>query len=247
MVEDRHPWPAEKAASTALHLLCMPLPITCPPKEPRPAESLPAALLLAAVGGSLDAFLYLGHNRVFAGAMTGNAVLCGIALLSRDGSEALHHALPILSFVLGVYGALSLDKWLGRSAVRVGLVCEAVGLLIASFLPARFPNLLFVPFVTVLAAYQVASFKKVDRYAYNSTFITGNLRTAIEGLHQARNPETRSEGLKKFRELGGVMVCFVLGAVGGALLGPRLGNHALWLPVALLTATLVWIVSSSEQ
>ena len=59
--------------------------------EKRVADSLTSGMLLAFVGGSLDAFLYLNHGHVFAGAMTGNAVLCGIALLSGNKGNAVHH------------------------------------------------------------------------------------------------------------------------------------------------------------
>ncbi len=38
--------------------------------------SLPSACLLTFTGASLDSFLSLNHVHVFAGVMTGNAVLC---------------------------------------------------------------------------------------------------------------------------------------------------------------------------
>jgi hypothetical protein len=41
-------------------------------------DSLSAGALFAFTGGSLDAFLYLNHGHVFAGVMTGNAVLWGV-------------------------------------------------------------------------------------------------------------------------------------------------------------------------
>ena len=191
-------------------------------------------MLLGFVGGTLDAFLYLNHGHVFAGAMTGNAVLCGIALLSGNGRNALQHILPIVGFVVGVWIAEVSSARLKQHAVTVGLGCEMVGLLLASFLPESFPHLLFVPWITILAAYQIASFRKVDRYSYNSTFITGDLRTTIVGLYEALDPARRSDGLRQARSLGLVVSSFLGGAVAGALLAPRMGNRTLWLPVAAL-------------
>ncbi len=209
-----------------------PAPQTTP--ERRATESLLAATLLAFAGGSLDAFLYLQHGRVFAGAMTGNAVLCGIALLGDDHSEALRHALPLLAFFCGVLLAEAVQDRMKYHAVTAGLACEIGGLILASFLPRSFPDLLFVPFIALLAAYQIASFRKADQYSYNSTFITGDLRTAVVGLYQALNPVTREKGLRQARELGLIIGSFLLGAVAGSMLAPRFGNRTLWAPVLAL-------------
>ena len=44
-------------------------------------------LLLAVVGGFLDAYTYLCRGRVFANAQTGNIVLLGVNLTNRTGTE----------------------------------------------------------------------------------------------------------------------------------------------------------------
>lgn len=222
-------------------------PADQPSPERRVANSLLAATLLALAGGSLDAFLYLNHGHVFAGAMTGNAVLCGIALLGHDQGNALHHVLPILAFFVGVWIAESLAAHLKHDAVKAALLAEILGLLVASFLPEHFPNLLFVPWIATLAAFQIASFRQVDAYAYNSTFITGDLRTAITGLHQALTPEHREAGLRQARELGLIIVSFVAGAVGGAALASHLANRTLWLPIAALLSVLALIFRQEQS
>ena len=215
--------------------------------EPRSADSATAAMLLGFAGGALDAFLWLDHGNVFAGAMTGNAVLCGIALLSRNGQNALHHALPIVAFVCGIWLAEVLQVRLKHHAVAVGLTCECVGLLAASFLPMSFPDLVFNPFISLLAAYQIASFRKVDGISYNSTFIPGDLRTTIVGLYAALDPANRAEGLRQVRSVGAVVVCFLLGAVMGALLAPRCANHTLWLPFGAVLIVLGMALRRSQR
>ncbi len=218
--------------------------------EQKVVDSLLSGMLLAFVGGSLDAFLYLNHGHVFAGAMTGNAVLCGIAILSRNGTNALHHALPILGFIAGVWLAEALQGTLRHHAVTLGLTIEIAGLLIASFLPGSFPDLIFVPLIALVAAYQIGSFRKLDQYSYNSTFITGDLRSAVVGLYRALKPEERSEGLRQARDIGLVILCFVAGASLGASLAPHWANHTLWLPVAILLLVLVrtlWLSGRVES
>ena len=210
--------------------------------ERRATNSLFSACLLAFTGGTLDAFLYLNHDKVFAGAMTGNAVLAGIALLSRDHYEALHHLLPLAGFVLGVWGARELDRHVGRHAVFIGLSIEIVVLFVASWMPPAFPDNVFIFVVTIVCAYQVATFRTVDQYTYNSTFITGNLRQAISAVHTVVHEGMRPEAVREFRDLGMIMVCFVLGAVCGAVLAPHAGNRTLWLPVGALVVILMLAV-----
>ena len=213
-------------------------PASAPSPERQSADSLASATLLAFAGGSLDAFLYLQHGKVFAGAMTGNAVLCGIALLGGNHYEAARHASPIVAFICGVLLAEGLEHRLKHHAVSLGLSCEILGLFAASFLPRDFPDVLFVALIALLAAYQIASFHKADQYSYNSTFITGNLRTAVVGLYKTIHPDTRQEGLRQARELGLIVACFLAGATTGATLAPRLGNHTIWVTVSVLLIVL---------
>ena len=52
-------------------------------------ESLPLGLLLAAVGGFLDAFTFAGYGGVFANTQTGNIVLMGITTLTMGNLRSL--------------------------------------------------------------------------------------------------------------------------------------------------------------
>jgi uncharacterized membrane protein YoaK (UPF0700 family) len=207
-----------------------PLPPTLKQQDPehRIARSLLAASLLAVTGGGLDAFVYLNHGQVFAAAMTGNTVLLGIAVLSHNTRDVFRHLIPLIAFFAGVWGAELLVSHFKRHAVTVGLLCELFTLFAASWLPRSFPDIYFVPIIAFAAAYQVASFRTVDTYAYNSTFVTGNLRTAVDGLHATLNPKTRAAGLKKFFELATIIASFLAGALLGAVLAPRFANHTLW-------------------
>ncbi len=209
-----------------------------PGPEVRAASSLSCAMLLAIAGGSLDSFLYLNHGHVFAGAMTGDAVLFGIALLGGNWPQALHTFLPLAAFLVGVWTAFSVESHLRHHAVTVSLLCEAAILFAASWLPGTFPDLVFVPAIALVAAFQVGSFRTVDSFSYFSTFITGNLRAWVEGLHKSLTPGCRAEGLRQFRDLGLVIASFLAGAVTGAVLARRSTNHALWLPVICLLIVL---------
>jgi uncharacterized membrane protein YoaK (UPF0700 family) len=219
---------------------------TKPTPERSAADSLLSASLLAFTGGSLDAFLYLQHGKVFAGAMTGNAVLTGIAILSHDHTDVVRHILPIIAFLLGVWVARLIDGRL-RHGVVIGLAAEISGLTLASFLPRNFPENLFVPLIALLAAYQITSFRSADTFSYNSTFITGNLRTMMDGLYDALDPAKRPQALRQARDLATIVSCFIGGAVAGATLAPHAHNHTLWLSESTLLLVLLIALDRNRQ
>jgi uncharacterized membrane protein YoaK (UPF0700 family) len=215
-----------------------------PPIDPAPQPAaLPDAMLLAATGGLLDAVVYLNHGHVFANAMSGNVIFLGIAVLGRAWGDIVPHLVPLAGFFAGVLSSKHLRVRLGLRSVLLGLALEIVAIFILGWLPGSFPEMAFTGIIAYVAAFQVASFRRVDRFAYNSTFITGNLRDVAEGLYEAltpnSTPETREKGLSQARALSLICLCFLGGAILGAWSAPRFGNHSLWLAEPFLLAVAV--------
>jgi uncharacterized membrane protein YoaK (UPF0700 family) len=206
-------------------------------------QTLQVALLLAAVGGFLDAVVYLEHGHVFANAMTGNVVLLGIATMSHDGADALHHIAPLLAFLAGVTASKFVRVRLPRAAHPVALLLEIAALLVVGWLPPNFPQMVFTSMVAFVSALQVASFRHVGVLSYNSTFITGNLRDTAEGLYDGwvrgtLKDDERAAARDKARSMGVICACFLAGAVAGAVAAPRLNNRSFWLAEPLLLVVL---------
>jgi uncharacterized membrane protein YoaK (UPF0700 family) len=206
---------------------------------PQPA-ALPDAMLLATTGGLLDAVVYLNHGHVFANAMSGNVIFLGIAMIGREWGEIVPHLVPLAGFFAGVLTSKHLRARLSIHSVLLGLALEIGAIFILGWLPGNFPEMAFTGIIAYVAAFQVASFRRVDRFAYNSTLITGNLRDVAEGLYEAftpnSTPETREKGLSQARALGLICLCFLGGAILGAWSAPRFGNHSLWLAEPFLLA-----------
>ena len=214
-----------------------------PPDPAIQPDALSDAMLLATTGGLLDAITYLNHGHVFANAMSGNVIFLGIAVLGHNWSDIAPHLVPLVGFFGGVTTSKHLRTRLGLRSVPLGLGLEILVVFVLGWLPASFPEMAFTGILAYVAAIQVASFRRVDRFAYNSTFITGNLRDVAEGFYDALNPhsspETREHGLSQARALGLICLCFLGGAVLGAWAAPRFANHSLWLAEPLLIAVAV--------
>jgi uncharacterized membrane protein YoaK (UPF0700 family) len=210
-------------------------------------ELLPTALLLAATGGLLDAVTYMNHGHVFANAMTGNTIFLGISMLTRDWIGVLQHTVPLVAFFAGIVTSKFMRARLGLAARPVGIALEIGTLAVMGALPAGFPEMLFVAMVAFASSLQMASFRHVGAFSYNSTFLTGNLRDAAEGLYDALAPgatdrAARRTALSKACELGLICLCFLVGAMVGAMAAPRLRNHSYWLPEPLLLMVLAGLL-----
>ena len=200
-------------------------------------EPLAAALLLAATGGLLDGFVYLNHGHVFANAMTGNVVLLGIDLLTKDYAQCLRHLAPLAAFFLGVTTSKFVQSYLVRRAGAYGLALEFVVLFIASMLPLGFPEMAFTGLIAFVSSFQITSFRRVGTLTYSSTFVTGNLRDFATGLYEvaaSRKPQDRVAGKLKARHLGLICLFFFFGVTTGAWSAPRHQNHTLWIGDVLL-------------
>ncbi len=219
------------------------------PALPKPS-ALPAALLLAATGGLLDAIVYLNHGHVFANAMTGNVIFLGISAVGGDWAEVLRHIAPILAFLIGVISARLLAATPVPDAPALTLAVEILALFFVGILPESFPQFAFTATIAFVSAFQITTFRRVGRFTYNSTFVTGNLRDVAEGLLEsftAPDPSDRMLGRAKFRKLSLICLAFLVGATLGAFIARRHPAHALWFAEPFLLAALLLVLREAQS
>lgn len=192
------------------------------------SDSYLIAMLLAIVGGFLDAYTYVARGGVFANAQTGNIVLFGLHLAEREWLPALFYFIPILAFVLGIFT----DEWIKKIVLpmpnihwrQIILLFEVAILFIVSYLPlGGSHDLIANILVSFVCSLQVQSFRKVHGLPYASTMCTGNLRSGTELLFrftQTKNPAERKKALHYY----GVIVFFILGAGIGGLMTNHFGS-----------------------
>jgi uncharacterized membrane protein YoaK (UPF0700 family) len=216
-----------------------------PPTTRLKPSALPAAMLLAATGGLLDAVVYLSHGHVFANAMTGNVIFLGIATVGRDWADVLRHIAPILAFLVGVVAARLLAAAPTRHAAVLTLTAEIVTLFFVGLLPLSAPQLAFTGTVAFVSAFQVTTYRRIGRFTYNSTFVTGNLRDIAEGFLEAltaASPSGRQLGRAKFRKLSLICLSFLCGATLGTVVAHRYPARAFWFAEPFLLAALTLVV-----
>src|SRR5512133_1901150 len=129
------------------------------------SESVELGILLAIVGGFLDAYTFIGRGGVFANAQTGNVVLMGIEAATGEWGKAVLHAVPILAFILGVVVAEIIKKPSMRlfvpDAERAVLILEIAVLFIIGFIPYTSPDIIVTVAVSFVSSVQISSFRKL--------------------------------------------------------------------------------------
>jgi uncharacterized membrane protein YoaK (UPF0700 family) len=208
-------------------------------------EGLPTGMLLAGVGGFLDAYTFVGYNGVFANSQTANIVLLGVDAQAGHWQQALLHVPPIVAFILGVALAQMLAQPAVRRIVRRPtrwvLIAEIVVLAAVAAVPGSVPSRIVPGAIAFAAAAQVTTFRSLDGVGYSSTLTTANLRALTVNVFEWRTSHDPSAG-HRAALLASVVAAFGVGAGAGGLCTRLLHHQAAWIAAAALMVVLVAIV-----
>lgn len=214
------------------------------------------AVVLAAVGGYVDAVGYIALFRLFTAHQSGNSAGLGVAIGEGHWVEALHRMTSIGAFVLAVaVGALLIevaDRAGVRSTATVVLGLEAA-LLIAAVAVGRSEALGGRVAASHVAAYysvagllaaamgvQTAVLRKAGSITVRTTFVTGVLTNLAEGLVIALfNPRRRKGALALSGVEARLWGAYLAGAVAGALAQVAWSLFALLVPVSAIAVCIV--------
>ncbi len=117
-------------------------------KKAEITEALGFGMLLAAMGGFMDAYSYTVRGRVFATGQTGNLVLGAFSLAKQDFKGLGHAMVPIVAFWIGIFAAQHLsyilnEERIPRPAAPMGICKEASRRKPVYVRPFRFPYTIF--------------------------------------------------------------------------------------------------------
>ena len=185
------------------------------------SETYIIGMILAVVGGFLDAYTYISRGKVFANAQTGNIVLLGVNFAEGEFKEAAFYLLPILAFFVGIIGAEMIKKRHKYTESihwrQIVIIIEIITLLIVGFIPSGRFDMLSNILISFVCSLQVESFRKVNGNAYATTMCTGNLRSATEHLYNYKQTKDKRI-LKNSLQYYGIILFFIVGALIGSIL-----------------------------
>lgn len=212
------------------------------------SESIELAAILAFSGGLMDAYSYLARGKVFANAQTGNILLFGVNLADGDVDRALHYAVPVIAFAVGIALAHSIkiiSKECRLHWRQTALLVEAALLFVVAFIPDDL-NLIANSLTSLGCGIQVQAFRKLHGNGFATTMCIGNLRSGTQKLVDYVHEKDRAylEGCLLYY---GVIICFAIGAIAGSRVIGVLGLRAILVSPVLLLGAFVVMFQDREK
>lgn len=202
--------------------------------DARADSTLFQAFVLSIVAGYADTISYLDFD-VFAGVMTGNTVLLGIALAGEEFQQALRIVVIILAFLGGVAFAASLRRV--GVALPVLLAIEAVMIVAAGLIGI---DAVAAPLLAFGMAIQSAAISRFVGTALSTVYLTGDLLKLAQGLaSRLPLPGKQPRGHGPTEALVGVIWVGYLAGVMLGVAGHALTEWSLLLALLLLPFALI--------
>lgn len=212
------------------------------------SESIELAALLAVSGGLMDAYSYLARGKVFANAQTGNMLLFGVNLADGEYGQALHYAVPVVAFAVGIALAHAIKIFCHERHLhwrQISLLAEIALLAAVSFVGPDM-NLLANSLTSLACGIQVQAFRKLHGRGFATTMCIGNLRSGTQKLIDFFHEKDRDH-LESALLYYGTIACFVAGAIVGSRLIAIFGLHAILLSIVLLAAAFILMFEDRER
>lgn len=214
-------------------------------------ERYPVVFLLAANAGALDAYTYVNHGGVFAGMQTGNMILMGVSAGHGNLGALIAHLIPFLVFAIGTVIVRSLQHALHtpeekRRRALLVLAFELFAVILAALVAPYVPDIITTAIVAVAAAAQLQEFRRLHGKPFVSIMMTGNLRTAAEGLFDWFVRGDRNQ-LHAARDAGSAILCLILGAATSGLASHFLGNLGIISAIPILIATAIYVARAETM
>ncbi len=132
-------------------------------------------------------------------------------------------------------------RWLTpQRASRISTLTEIVFLFIVAIVHNRLPEVAGTLGLSLVAAFQMVSFPRVEGLSYNSVMVTSNFRQAIEGLFAAFAGSAEARPFHRPYVFGAMCVAFGTGAAVGAFATEVTRAYSLAIPVMLLMIVLLF-------
>ena len=198
------------------------------------------ACLLTMCAGFSDAYTFIERGGTLAAGQTGNVVFLSVGLIGHEISDVEVKLATMLAFMIGIFLMNVFQRFFSHSVWRLStLVPLVLTTLVAGFLPKEVPNVLIVPFFGLSLGIVAISFGEVDGYAYNHSFMTGNLKktmVAYGNFVRDRKMEFFWESLFMTSLIGS----FVGGAILSTFLIQYYGLRTIWFVSLVLTIFLTY-------
>lgn len=205
----------------------------------KPIEKLRLGLIMAGIGGFINAYSYLLFGQRFAAAQSGNVIMLGLSLAQGQVDRLWHFCLPLICFSLGQSLSYALRRLANHRHINVQelALLAMVGLLGLSLISASFwSEDATVACLALFSGIQVDVFSHIKGLPYANVMMTGNVKVSAYLLTRGiaeKNKHLVKQGLEKYA----VMASFILGVLFAVWLVNLFGVASLNLVIVFLLLT----------
>lgn len=215
------------------------------------SETYRLGMMLAIVGGFLDAYTFVSRGGVFANAQTGNIVFLGIYIARGNLQMVGFYLLPILAFSIGIFLSEIIQKKYKYNQFlhwrQIVVLIEFITLFVVGFIPAGNLNTLSNILISFVCSLQVKGFRKLNGSGYSTTMCTGNLRSATENLYkfiQTKDIHTFKTSIQYY----GIICSFIIGAIIGSFITNIFFTKAIFFSlIALMIVFFLMFIKEVEE
>ena len=208
-------------------------------------EKIKFILLIALVGGMMDAYSYIVRGGVFATGQTGNFILLAINIVHFNYGKVFTYVIPILAFWIGVFFANYLVyKKLVRHKLHLQLnilIVEAILFIIVAFIPMTSNNIIANTITSFCASLQFCAFRTFDiQSSYSSVFCTGNMRSCAEAMFEWLINKNISKKMTAFKYMF-ILGAFFTGVILGVIINNFIGQYGSIMISLILILSILFI------
>lgn len=211
-------------------------------------ESVRVGALLAATTGFIDSYTFAFHDGRFTSFQSGNMLQFAVNIAHGNFKHSLIFIWPALAFVFGVMlnQVVKRIRYVNKAQwEEFSILFEMLGITIAAILEIlHAPSVLNLSILALSMAFQSDTFTKLHGDAYATTMFTGNLKRFGATLASYGLNHQKSE-LMKARNIGVVILSFIIGVVLATFIGIKLNGWSLFIPV--LSLGLTWFIITADR
>ena len=168
--------------------------------------------VMSLVGGFLGAYALFNRFETFGSSETSNMIYLVMNILGRNPDEKFGRIIAVLIYMLGFVVTVVLPKYTKVNMHIFSIVCDALAIILVSFLPVNMDPVIALYPIFFVTAIQWNSFKSASGFVSATIFSTNNLRQTTTALTEYIL-ERDKEKLKKFKFYAGVLLSFHTGVV----------------------------------
>lgn len=204
-----------------------------------PEDSYAFMRALTFIGGFLNAYSFFARGGAFVSFHTGNLVRIGLSIVLNDSVQFWNCFIPVVGGFIGVVIATIIRDRINRDELfnRAIIIIEIITLFIVGCIWTNSIDHIINFSLSLLAMFQLSSFRKSKNLVHNTTIMTGNLRTLAQ-LFTNMFLERNKNSVTEFIAYLITFLSFIFGVIIGGISSLAIDKVAIWICALILSLLL---------